>query len=66
MSDLDHITQLQKENERLKEFVLHVSDLHTQLGQLLDEYADLTEGTEETASPEQVKRLLKKYSQLSE
>ncbi len=66
MSDLDNITKLKKENERLKSFVLRVSDLYTQLGKILDEYADLTEATEETASPEQVKKLLKKYSQLSE
>lgn len=65
MSDSENITKLKEENERLKSFLFRVSDLYTQWGKLLEEYSDLTEAGEETASPEQVKKLLKKYSQLS-
>lgn len=66
MSDLENIAKLKEENERLKSFVLHVSDLYVQLGKLLEEYAELTDAEEKNASPEQVRKLLKKYSQLSE
>ncbi len=65
LKDLENVAKLKEENARLKSFVLRISDLYTQLGKILDEYADLTEAAEETASPEQVKKLLEKYSQLS-
>lgn len=65
MNDLENIEELRAENERLRSFVLHVSDLYAQLGKLLEEYADLTECDGENASPKRIRRLLEKYSQLS-